>query len=510
MLPSIDDALPAVTDTQVPSSNQLLMSKPTSEMLRRIFSFPVMLGLVLAGTVYVLAGRSISDPDIWWHLRNAEVLVKQGTMVRQDLYSFTNAGTPWINHEWLAELPYYAAWRLMGVRGIYFVLMGAVELILMGVFFLAYRASGNVKSAFVASWLAVIMATISFGPRTLLFGWICLVVELLLLWEFKQGNDHTWLLPPLFLLWVNLHGSWLIGMVFLSVFIATALVDGTWGRIEAKRWTSRQRSKLFMVFALSLLALFCNPYTYHLVFYPFDLAFRQKLNVSHVTEWQSLDFHAVRGKIVFGLLAATIVLALVRRRTWRLDEVALLLIAFYSTVTYSRFLLLAAIVITPLLARELNFLPSYRAEIDKPLLNAVIILGILAGCIWTLPSERHLMEDTVKDYPVKALPYLQQFQPAGRVLNDYLWGGYLILNARHIPDFVDSRVDIFEYNGVFQDYLDIMGVKRPLELFDKYHIRYVLYEKDTPLAYLLLHNPGWKTNYDDGTTVLLERIGTTP
>jgi hypothetical protein len=111
---------------------------------------------------------------------------------------------------------------------------------------------------------------------------------------------------------------------------------------------------------------------------------------------------------------------------------------------------------------------------------------------------------------VKALPYLQQFQPAGRVLNDYLWGGYLILNARHIPDFVDSRVDIFEYNGVFQDYLDIMGVKRPLELFDKYHIRYVLYEKDTPLAYLLLHNPGWKTNYDDGTTVLLERIGTTP
>src|ERR1035441_1032575 len=87
MLPSIDDALPAVTDTQVPSSNQLLMSKPTSEMLRRIFSFPVMLGLVLAGTVYVLAGRSISDPDIWWDLRNAEVLVKQGTMVREDLRS---------------------------------------------------------------------------------------------------------------------------------------------------------------------------------------------------------------------------------------------------------------------------------------------------------------------------------------------------------------------------------------------------------------------------------------
>ncbi len=461
--------------------------------------------MVLAGTVFLFANRSIADPDIWWHLRNAEFLVQNGAMIRYDAYSFTAAGAPWINHEWLSELPYYLGWRLMGVRGLYLTMLLSVEVILIGVFYLAYRTSRNVKAAFLASWVAAILATISFGPRTLLFGWICLVAELLILQEYKEGKDYTWLLPPLFLLWVNSHGSWLIGMIFLAMFCGSGLVEGQWGRIRAKRWTSRQLAKLSTVFALCILALFFNPYTYHLVFYPFDLAFAQKLNVSHVTEWQSLDFHSLRGKIVFLMLTVTLVLALVRKRQWRLDEVGFLLFGFYAALTYTRFMFLAAIVLTPLLALEMDFLPPYRREIDKPVLNMVIILAMLAGMVGEFPSARYLMQDTVKDYPVKALPYLQNFHPHGRVMNDYLWGGYLIWNVRQIPVFVDSRVDIFDHRGIFGDYLDAMGVKRPIEILDKYHIQYVLYSKSSPLAYLLLHSPGWKVMYDDGTTILFDR-----
>jgi hypothetical protein len=477
---------------------------------RVAFGFPVLLACILAGTVYVFANRSIADPDIWWHLRNAEFLVQNGAMVRHDLYSFTANGAPWINHEWLSELPYYLGWRLMGVRGLFLVLLGCVETILMGVLYLAYRASHNVKAAFFASWFAVVLATISFGPRTLLFGWIFLVIELLVLQDYKEGKDRTWLLPPLFLLWVNAHGSWLIGLVFLSVFIGSGLIEGQWGRITATRWAPAQRNKLATVWALCFAALFINPWTYHLVFYPFDLAFGQKLNVSHVSEWQSLDFHAVRGKIVFLMLAATIILALVRKRKWRLDEVGFLLIGFYATLTYSRFMFLAAIVLTPLLAIELDFFPPYRREIDKPVLNAILILGMVGGCIWAFPTSKYLIEDTVKDYPTKALPYLQSFHPDGRVFNDYLWGGYLIWNTRQIPVFVDSRVDIFDHRGIFGDYLDAMGVKHPLEILDKYHIKYVLYRKDSPLAYLLIHGNGWKQLYDDDTTVLFEREGAVP
>lgn len=477
---------------------------------KKLCSFPVLLATVLAGTVEVFANRSIADPDIWWHMRNAEFLVQHWAMVRNDFYSYTVTGTRWINHEWLTELPYYFAWRWMGIQGIYLVLLVAVEIILLGVFGLACYTSKNAKAAFIASWFAAFLATISFGPRTLLFGWIYLVFELYILWEFREGRDRTWLLPPLFLLWVNSHGSWLIGMVFLGVFAASGLVEGQWGRIQATKWTRPQLNKMILICGLSAVALFINPYTYHLVFYPFDLAFRQKLNISHVTEWQTLDFHSLRGKIVFLMLATTIVLGFARKRTWRLDEILFLLLAFYSGITYSRFMFLAAIVVTPLLAKELAFLPNYRREIDKPILNGIIILAILVGCSWTFPSKKYLMEDTVKMYPVTALPYLQQFHPKGRVFNDYLWGGYMIWNARHIPVFVDSRVDIYEYKGVFGDYLDAMGVVKPLEVLDKYHIQYVFFTKDKPISYLLMHNPGWKIDYQDDVSVLLERVGPTP
>lgn len=82
-----------------------------------------------------------------------------------------------------------------------------VELILLGVFGVAYLSSRNVKSAFLVSWLSVWLATVSFGPRTLLAGWVCLVAELYLLAQFRAGKDNLWLLPPLFILWSNLHGS---------------------------------------------------------------------------------------------------------------------------------------------------------------------------------------------------------------------------------------------------------------------------------------------------------------
>lgn len=135
---------------------------------------------------------------------------------------------------------------------------------------------------------------------------------------------------------------------------------------------------------------------------------------------------------------------------------------------------------------------------------------MFAGCVWRFPSQAYLTGDTVKNYPVKALPYLQQLHPEGRVFNHFLWGGYLIWNARNIPVFIDSRVDIYERGGVFADYLDAIGIKKTLEVFDKYHIRYVLFDKDSPISYLLMHTQGWKIDYDDGTTMLFERTGNVP
>ena len=83
----------------------------------------------------------------------------------------------------------------------------------------------------------------------------------------------------------------------------------------------------------------------------FDLAFRQKLNISPAA---SVDFHDFRGKIVLVLLITLFLTALLRRRRWTVMEVALLLFALYSGLAYLRFLFPLAIVAAPVLAKMLD------------------------------------------------------------------------------------------------------------------------------------------------------------
>jgi len=90
------------------------------------------------------------DPDIWWHLRNAQTLLTTHHFIRQDTYSFTTFCQSWINPEWLAEIPYYLAFRVFAERGVFLVMLLAVELIIAGVLLLCYRRSGHIS----ASWLA--------------------------------------------------------------------------------------------------------------------------------------------------------------------------------------------------------------------------------------------------------------------------------------------------------------------------------------------------------------------
>jgi len=86
----------------------------------------------------------------------------------------------------------------------------------------------------------------------------------------------------------------------------------------------------------------------------------------------------------------------------------------------------------------------------------------------------------------------------------------MIWHLPDIPVFIDSRVDIFEYNGTLKDYLDIVRVENSLALLDKYKIQYVFFERDTPLVYLLEHAAGWRMDFARGNIVLIERCANIP
>lgn len=477
------------------------------EKIRTLLSFHLALISILGLWVYMVANQDVGDPDLWFHLKNAEYIVRNFSFPQVDTYSFTAGGQPLIDHQWLAELAYYLAWRLGGLVGVYVMYISLIEVILLGVFYLAYTTSGNLKGSFLVSCFSVLLAAVSFGPRTLLFGYIYLLIVLLILWRFRStGQAPLWVLPPLFCLWINTHGSWISGMIVLGIIVASGLVEGSVGQIRAVRWSREQLKRLLIVGGASVAALFVNPYGYRLVFYPFDLAFRQKLNVGHVEEWASINFHEPRGKIVFILLVALLVAALLGKCRWRLDELGLALFALYFGLVHVRFLFQAAILLAPLLAKALDFLPPYRKEIDKPLLNSVVVAGVLLVMIFRFPTQAELAQAVGRRYPVDAITYVRSHGLSGPVFNLYIWGGYLAWCCPQVKTFIDSRADIFEYVGVFQDYLDAITLKDSLAVLDKHRIRYVLMPPRVPLTYLLKHNPGWKVVFDDEVTTILERV----
>jgi len=230
------------------------------------FSFLAMLASGLVTVVFIMTRRSIADPDIWWHLRNAEYLFKFGQLPRSDLYSFTVSGHPWMNHEWLAEIPYYLVWQAWGLTGIRTLVFLLVEGIFLSLLYLCYKESGNFKASVLACCFSVFLATVSFGPRTILFGYAYLVILLIILQRFRRtGRGPLWLVPPLFCLWANTHGSWLLGLIIFSLVAGAGFVGGRWGRVEAVPWTPPQRRKLALTGLASVAALFINPFTYRLV-----------------------------------------------------------------------------------------------------------------------------------------------------------------------------------------------------------------------------------------------------
>ena len=359
----------------------------------------------------------MADPDIWWHLRNAESLIAHHELVRADRYSFTVPGHPWINSEWLAEVPYYLAWHAWGLMGIQIVLTAVIAAIFMALLYLTYQDSGNFKASVLACFYSIYLASVSFGPRTVLFGYAYILILLISLQRFrKTGRGPLWAIPPLFCLWANTHGSWLIGFVLFSIVVAAGLPTKDWGQVVATPWSASQLRKLVLTGAASAAAVFINPFGGRLVFYPFDLALRQKLNIAHIAEWVSVDFHELRGKLVLVLVVALFIAALSLVRRWTYAEVGLLLFALYSGLTYVRFLFLLGIVITPIIARMMNFIPPYRREIDKYALNALMMLMMIAGIAWFWPRTPALQASVDRNYPSKILPYLSAHPPDGPML----------------------------------------------------------------------------------------------
>ena len=480
---------------------------------RRIFSFPVMIAMALTMLAVLSVRDRFNDPDLWWHLKTGEIIWNTHSIPTTDLFSFSTNQHAWTAHEWLSQTILFAAWKIGGNSGVMVLLCLLTALLLIVSYGLSWLYSGNGKVALLGSLIVWLLATVGLSARPHMFGYLLLGVELLLLELGRRGHARwLWALPALFAVWVNLHGSFLLGIVILGITLLGFGLQFELGLLKAERWPAQTRRTLTAVFVLSLAALLLNPVGLRQLIYPLDVMFRQQIGTSVVAEWQPLAFGDLRG--IFVLVAASLVLLL--PLLWRVELYVLELVfaagGFLMAVQHQRMTFVFGLLVAPVLCRLLaNSWDRYDPRRDSPVANALMIALFAFGIYWGFPSPLELQQQITGNNPARAVEYLKNAHLSGNMLrgnmlNDYTYGGYLIWTAPEHKVFIDGRADVYEWTGVMRDMNDWYSLQtEPTALLDKYHISFCFLSATSPMARVILLLPGWKEIYRDQQAVIISR-----
>jgi hypothetical protein len=447
------------------------------------------------------------DSDIFWHLANARILTTTHSFIHVEPYSFSVAGEPWINPEWLSELPFWYGYQAIGLRGIYLVTVVLLCANILLVYWRSYLKARHAGAAVGIAAVGFLMMIISAGPRTILIAYLVLCAELAILEAMERGKTYLlWLLPPLFCVWINLHGSWIIGMGVLGLYILCGWFSVSSGVFEQQAWTSGERRRLVLVFVASALMLLINPYGWRVIWNPFDMMLNQKQMMSVAQEWQSLSLNTIAGYGSWLVIGLFVVANCLRGRKWKIYELAILFFAFFEAFNHVRFTFLACLLVIPMLtvdvARSFAGPPN---EKTIPAMNALFVVGIVCVIVYFFPSEARLQKRLSEQYPLQTIASIQ---PQWRTFNQDAVGGMMDFDAK--PTFYDTRYDTFEHHHVLAEYLGVVHIFKPMNVFDKYRIDHALIHADTPLAFFLESAPGWRVVRREGSGgdvyELLERV----
>jgi hypothetical protein len=354
-----------------------------------------------------------------------------------------------------------------------------------------------------------------------------------------ESKRRLWLLPLLMLVWVNVHGGFLVGFVLLGIFWLGAVWE--WfrakkGRIEEllhKVSAAKRVRRLVWVGLLSGAASLVNPYGWKLHAHVFSYLSSRFL-MNHIDEFQSPNFHGVPQRCFLVLLLITLAALALRGRGLRMSHGLTVLFAVYTALYSSRNIpvssVLLVLVVGSLIARAtepisagdslrlrsgpaqatvgLGFFPRMTAVESRlrghlwPILAVIVTLGIVwnGGRIQsTVLMDAHF--DT-RRMPVKAINYLVNHELKGPVLSPDYWGGYLIY--RFYPGMqvvVDDRHDLYG-EEFLKSYLKMVHVEPGWQDFLRDHASgCVLLPRQAALTSVLIESGSWKVIYRDEVAV---------
>ncbi len=467
--------------------------------------------LLLFLAIFAIATQENVDPDFWWHLRTGQLIWDTGSIPRADPFSHTIAGAPWTAHEWLSEALLYAVYAFGGESALILIFAGIIAI----AFSLVYAQSeGRPYLAGFLTLAAALTSAISWGVRpqmiTLLFG----ALFLYLLEDYRRGRRHRlWLLPILTLIWVNLHGGYLLGLALIAAYVAGAVASSRIGR-KAPRVRP-----LALAFLASGAASLLNPQGPGIWIYPFGTLGSAAMQ-TYIVEWFSPDFHQAQFLPLAALLLLTVFTMAASRRSPDPTDTLLLLSLGFAGLRSARHVPLFALVAAPILSRHaieaiarserwsrwIHPVGGHASRAGTALNGALLALALLAASfkIGTSLSNNQALQ--AEAFPVAAVDFIEANPPDGEMYNLYRWGGYLIwkLWPQH-QVFIDGRADLYG-DAFIETYLETYrlrpGWQEPL---DRFGVDWIIIDAKSPLATLLDELEEWEELYSDDVVGVLSR-----
>lgn len=452
----------------------------------------------------------IMPNDFWWHLATGRIIAHTGHVPRADQFSYTQGGQAYYNQPWLAQLLMFGGYRLGGTALLVFM----QTLLLAGSFALLYtscrREGAGVRVAVMCTLVGALVAMDNWQirPQTYAVPLCIATLGILLAWR-RSGHAPLWALPPIMLIWVNLHGTFTLLLALCGMIWLGAIGEWLWfggrplGMAPGKRSWQELRA-LTLWSAAALLATLANPRGIGIWGYVAGLLTNRSVG-DLVTEWAS-PFRVISEPmtwIFFAVFAGVLGILAWRRRSVRLTDLLVLLpfsaLAFQSV----RNILWFGIVAAPICARLLSAEPRPATQRTggvvamNRLIAALLALMVIATLPWWKsaldlpPAVGNLIS---AETPIAATEELRtRGMHPQRLFHELGFGSYLIWSAQDLRVFIDPRIELYPYQQ-WRDYI-VLGQGQEIDtLARKYGFDGWLLDpqRQAGLVAALDQHPGWQ------------------
>ena len=499
-------------------------------------SFADVFFLVFAGMLAFtpLSAGLLGDADTGWHIRNGEFILATRSVPRTDLFSYTRAGEPWYAWEWLYDAAIAGIHHFAGLNGVVLFTAVVIALTFALLFRLVLRRSGSFAVAMGLALMAAFAAQVHMLARPHVLSWFFTLLWIDLLCRFEEGKRSALLwLPPLMLLWVNVHGGFILGLVLLGLFGCARIWEYAIGPSSRAR---RQIIDLGLAFCACAATTLMTPYGYKLHIHVYQYLSNTFL-MNGINEFLSPNFHASGfGYFEFLILLSFFAVAVSSERM-KAADLLVLLFSLHASLYAARNIPLSAILMSvstaplwagilsrgrsrssnsqwwnPLVeamegisdnmgAMEKRFRGHAWALLALAASTAVVLNGGYLGSTPILSAR--FSENT---FPVRATEFIRAQDIHNHLFSTDSWSGYLIY--RLYPGtklYVDDRHDFYG-EAYIREFVQAREAQRTWrQTLDKYQIQWVLIPADTPLAGALKESMDWRLEYDDGMAVVFSR-----